>query len=102
MDKLQNIIEKIKKPDLSLAKQAQARLDNLTKPRGGLGRLEELAKQIVSITANLNPRIEKKAIIVMAADHGVVEKGISAYPGEVTGQMVYNFTHNGRLLFCKI
>jgi len=95
MDKLQNIIEKIKKPDLSLAKQAQARLDNLTKPRGSLGRLEELAKQIVSITANLNPRIKKKAIIVMAADHGVVEEGISAYPREVTPQMVYNFLNGG-------
>ncbi|MBA7584229.1 Nicotinate-nucleotide--dimethylbenzimidazole phosphoribosyltransferase [subsurface metagenome] len=95
MDKLQNIIEKIKKPDLSLAKQAQVRLDNLTKPRGSLGRLEELAKQIVSITANLNPRIKKKAIIVMAADHGVVEEGISAYPREVTPQMVYNFLNGG-------
>jgi len=50
---------------------------------------------IVSITANLNPRIEKKAIIVMTADHGVVEEGISAYPREVTPQMVYNFLNGG-------
>ncbi|MBU4483036.1 MAG: nicotinate-nucleotide--dimethylbenzimidazole phosphoribosyltransferase [Actinobacteria bacterium] len=95
MNKLQNIIEKIKKPDSSLMKQVQARLDSLTKPRGSLGKLEELAKQIVSITANLSPRIEKKAIIVMAADHGVVEEGISAYPREVTPQMVYNFLNGG-------
>ncbi|MBA7509906.1 Nicotinate-nucleotide--dimethylbenzimidazole phosphoribosyltransferase [subsurface metagenome] len=95
MDKLQNIIEKIKKPNLSLAKQAQARLDSLTKPRGSLGRLEELAKQVVSITGNLSHKIKKKAIVVMAADHGVVEEGISAYPGEVTGQMVYNFLNGG-------
>ena len=95
MDRLQETIAKIKKPDLGLMKQVQARLDSLTKPRGSLGRLEELAKQIVSITANLSPRIEKKAIIIMTADHGVVEEGISAYPGEVTPQMVYNFLNDG-------
>ncbi|MFZ3106020.1 MAG: nicotinate-nucleotide--dimethylbenzimidazole phosphoribosyltransferase [Candidatus Hydromicrobium sp.] len=95
MDRLQETIAKIKKPDSGLMKQVQARLDSLTKPRGSLGRLEELAKQIVSITANLSPRIEKKAIIVMTADHGVVEEGISAYPREVTPQMVYNFLNGG-------
>ena len=95
MDRLQETIAKIKKPDSSLMKQVQARLDSLTKPRGSLGKLEELAKQIVSITANLSPRIEKKAIIVMTADHGVVEEGISAYPREVTPQMVYNFLNGG-------
>lgn len=95
MDRLQETIAKIKKPDLGLMKQVQARLDSLTKPRGSLGRLEELAKQIVSITANLSPRIEKKAIIIMTADHGVVEESISAYPGEVTPQMVYNFLNGG-------
>jgi len=95
MDRLQETIAKIKKPDSSLMKQVQARLDSLTKPRGSLGKLEELAKQIVSITANLSPRIEKKAIIIMAADHGVVEEGISAYPREVTPQMVYNFLNGG-------
>lgn len=95
MDRLQETIAKIKKPDSSLMKQVQTRLDSLTKPQGSLGKLEELAKQIVSITANLSPRIEKKAIIVMTADHGVVEEGISAYPREVTPQMVYNFLNGG-------
>jgi len=95
MDRLQETIAKIKKPDLGLMKQVQARLDSLTKPRGSLGKLEELAKQIVSITANLSPRIKRKAIIVMTADHGVVEEGISAYPREVTPQMVYNFLNGG-------
>lgn len=95
MDRLQETIAKIKKPDSSLMKQVQARLDSLTKPRGSLGKLEELAKQIVSITANLSPRIKRKAIIVMTADHGVVEEGISAYPREVTPQMVYNFLNGG-------
>ncbi len=95
MEKLKEIVRKIKKPDPSLIGQAQIRLDNLTKPQGSLGRLEELAKQIVCITGNLNPRIKKKAVIVMAADHGVVEEGISAYPAEVTSQMVYNFLKGG-------
>jgi nicotinate-nucleotide--dimethylbenzimidazole phosphoribosyltransferase len=95
MDRLQETIAKIKKPDSSLMKQVQARLDSLTKPRGSLGRLEELAKQIVSITGNLSPRIKRKVIIVMTADHGVVEEGISAYPREVTPQMVYNFLNGG-------
>ncbi|MCL4417303.1 MAG: nicotinate-nucleotide--dimethylbenzimidazole phosphoribosyltransferase [Actinobacteria bacterium] len=75
--------------------KAQVRLDNLTKPQGSLGRLEELAKQISGITRSLNPDISKKLIIVMAADHGVVDEGVSAYPKEVTPQMVYNFLNGG-------
>jgi len=95
MNKLGKTIKKIKKPDLNLIRQAQAKLDSLTKPRGSLGRLEELAKQIVSITGNLRPKIKNKAVVVMAADHGVVEESISAFPKEVTAQMVYNFLNGG-------
>lgn len=95
MEKLKEVVEKIKKPDSGLIKQAQARLDSLTKPRSSLGRLEELARWIVCITGSLNPRIKKKAVVVMAADHGVVKEGISAYPAEVTSQMVYNFLNGG-------
>ena len=92
MYELKKIVEKIKKPDSSLIRiQAQLNLNSLTKPQGSLGRLEELAKKIVCITGNLNPEIKKKIIVVMAGDHGAVEEGISAYPGEVTSQMVYNF-----------
>lgn len=95
MNRLGKTIKKIRKPDLNLIRQAQARLDNLTKPRGSLGRLEGLAKQIVSITGNLRPKIKNKAVIVMAADHGVVEENISAFPKEVTAQMVHNFLNSG-------
>src|SRR3989304_2783712 len=95
MDKLKKIVKKIKKPDSRLIEQAQVRLDSLTKPQGSLGRLEELAKKIVSITGNLRPEIKKKVIVVMTGDHGVAEEGISAYPGEVTSQMVYNFLKGG-------
>ncbi|MBU4450526.1 MAG: nicotinate-nucleotide--dimethylbenzimidazole phosphoribosyltransferase [Actinobacteria bacterium] len=75
--------------------KAQVRLDSLTKPQGSLGRLEELAKQISGITGSLNPDMSSKLIIVMAADHGVVDEGVSAYPKEVTPQMVYNFLNGG-------
>lgn len=95
MGKLKNIIKKIQSPDPVLLKLAQAKLDDLTKPCGSLGRLEELAKQIVSITGNLSPVINKKAVLVMAGDHGVVRDGVSAYPQEVTMQMVLNFLDGG-------
>ena len=95
MQKLNETLAKIKKVDSSLAEKTQKRLDNFTKPQGSLGRLEELAKQIVAITGNENPQIKNKVIFTMAGDHGVVEEGVSAYPKEVTPQMVYNFIKGG-------
>ncbi len=74
---------------------AQERLDSLTKPRGSLGQLEEMAKQYVAIVENLSPEIRNKMIFVFASDHGVVTEGVSAYPKEVTSQMVYNFLQGG-------
>ncbi len=74
---------------------AQKRLDSLTKPRGSLGKLEEFAAKLVAIFENDMPSIEKKAVFVFAGDHGVVEEGVSAYPKEVTAQMVYNFLRGG-------
>src|SRR4030043_740351 len=75
--------------------QAQAKLDRLTKPQGSLGQLEEMAKKYVAIVENLNPKVEKKIIYVFAGDHGVVAESVSAYPKEVTPQMVYNFLRGG-------
>ena len=95
MDKIKGALSKIEKIDDSLAQKTQERLDNLTKPQGSLGRLEELAKQIVEITKNENPSLDKKIIFTMAGDHGVCEEGVSAFPKEVTPQMVYNFVNNG-------
>lgn len=74
---------------------AQKRLDNLTKPQGSLGRLEEFARRLVAITENPMPDIDKKVIFTFAGDHGVAEEGVSAYPKEVTGQMVLNFLRGG-------
>lgn len=75
--------------------KAQERLNRLTKPRGSLGRLEELAQRYVAIKEDLNPRLRRKAVYVFAADHGVTSQGISAYPKDVTHQMVLNFLKGG-------
>lgn len=74
---------------------ARARQDTLTKPQGSLGRLEELSIQLAGIVGRPRPRVTRKAVIVMAGDHGVVRNGVSAFPAEVTPQMVLNFLAGG-------
>jgi len=74
---------------------AQARQDTLTKPTGSLGKLEELSIHLAGIQGRSNPQISQKAIVIMVADHGVVAEGTSAYPQEVTAQMVLNFVRGG-------
>jgi len=74
---------------------AQERQNMLTKPAGSLGRLEELSIQIAGITGKPIPVIKEKVIITMAGDHGVVAEGVSAFPQEVTPQMVANFLNGG-------
>ncbi|MFH1428951.1 MAG: nicotinate-nucleotide--dimethylbenzimidazole phosphoribosyltransferase [Candidatus Margulisiibacteriota bacterium] len=95
MHELNKVTKRITEIDHSLMKKAQARLDNLTKPQGSLGRLEELAKHIVGITRKESPEFKNKVIFTLAADHGVTEEGVSAFPREVTAQMVYNFLNGG-------
>lgn len=75
--------------------EASLHLDQLTKPPGSLGKLEDIAKQLAGITGVMIPDLQKKAVIVMAGDHGVCEEGVSAFPAEVTPQMVMNFLHGG-------
>lgn len=81
--------------DQSAAEQAAARQMRLTKPAGSLGQLEQLSIRLAGMKANPLPTVERKAVIVMAADHGVVSEGVSAYPAEVTTQMVLNFLRGG-------
>jgi len=85
-------IQPLKKEFFDLA---QARLDHLTKPLGSLGQLEEIAKRYVAIVEKVTLRIQQKLIYTFAGDHGVVAEGVSAYPKEVTPQMVYNFLRKG-------
>jgi nicotinate-nucleotide--dimethylbenzimidazole phosphoribosyltransferase len=75
--------------------RAKLRLNTLTKPLGSLGRLEEIAARLVSIREEEFPAVSKKVIFTLAADHGVTEESISAYPREVTRQMVINFLSGG-------
>jgi nicotinate-nucleotide--dimethylbenzimidazole phosphoribosyltransferase len=80
---------------VSFAARVQARLDAKTKPRGSLGRLEELAVRIATIVGEENPGRLEAAVVVAAADHGVAAEGVSAYPQEVTRQMLANFEGGG-------
>jgi len=89
---LDTTIPKISPLDGAAMAQARARQDILTKPRGSLGRLEELSVWLAGVTANPLPQIRHKLIVTAAADHGV---GVSAYPQEVTAQMVGNFLGGG-------
>src|ERR1035437_4114845 len=81
--------------DMNAAKQAETRQNNLTKPAKSLGRLEDISIQLAGMKADPCPRVDRKAVIVMAADHGVALEGVSAFPAEVTPQMVLNFLHGG-------
>jgi len=79
----------------ALTPAVRARLDSLTKPPGSLGRLEELALQLARIQDTVKPRVDTRAVLVFAADHGVTAEGVSAFPSEVTAQMVLNFLRGG-------
>ncbi len=92
---LEETLKKIKPVNPEWYERAQKRLDNLTKPLGSLGRLEEFARRLVAIAEDEVPTINKKAIFTFAGDHGVTEEGVSAYPKEVTAQMVFNFLRGG-------
>lgn len=85
----------IPQPDQYTANLARQRQDRLTKPTGSLGRLEDLSVQIAAIQGSATPYVSRKAVVVMAGDHGVTQEGVSAYPADVTPQMVQNFLNGG-------
>ncbi len=82
-------------PDKRIDARLQAALDAKTKPLGSLGRLEELALMIGRIQQTLTPTLCKPRCVVIAADHGLADEGVSAYPQEVTAQMVLNYLRGG-------
>lgn len=92
---IEEIISRIKPLDQSARSSAQDRQNMLTKPQGSLGRMESLSIQMAGITGQVRPRIQHKVVTVMAGDHGVVAEGVSAFPQEVTPQMVLNFLNGG-------
>jgi nicotinate-nucleotide--dimethylbenzimidazole phosphoribosyltransferase len=89
------LIHDIEPPSEDWRQRARQRLDTLTKPLGSLGRLEDIAAQVVAIRGEHFGQSVSKAVYIFAADHGVTEEGVSAYPREVTRQMVLNFLADG-------
>jgi nicotinate-nucleotide--dimethylbenzimidazole phosphoribosyltransferase len=93
--KLDLTVARIAPPDAASADAAQRAFDIKTKPRGSLGRLEELARLVASVRREPRPEPQPAAIVVVAGDHGIAGEGVSAYPQEVTAQMLANFAGGG-------
>jgi len=92
---INELIENIKPINQDIEKEGLKRFDNLTKPRKSLGRLENIIARAAGVYGSVNPNLQRKAIFLMAADHGVTTEGVSAYPAEITRQMVLNFLDGG-------
>jgi len=92
---MKEVIDSIEPVDATMAQQIRRHLDSLTKPPGSLGRLEEIALKYCLITGTLKPMLGNKAVIAFAGDHGVASEGVSAFPKEVTPQMVRNMLAGG-------
>jgi nicotinate-nucleotide--dimethylbenzimidazole phosphoribosyltransferase len=90
-----SIIASIPAPAPGAELRAWDRLESLTKPPGSLGRLEQIAARVATLRDDVRPAIPRKAIVLMAADHGVTAENVSPYPQEVTAQMVANFVAGG-------
>ncbi len=95
MTDLQSTCARIQPLDTAAMAAAETRQGQLTKPPQALGRLESLSIRLAGITGKVQPSMARKAVAVMAGDHGVCDEGVSAYPSEVTAQMVYNFVAGG-------
>lgn len=95
MTLIETTLQKIHPLNQEAMAQARNRQNQLTKPPGSLGRLEDLSVQLAGITGQLKPLLQRKHGVVMAGDHGITAEGVSAYPAEVTPQMVYNFLNGG-------
>jgi len=92
---LEHILANIKPLDKTLLEKARQRTAQLVMPTRALGRLHDISERLCAIEATLTPSISKKAILIMAGDHGVAADGVSAYPQEVTGAMVQTFLAGG-------
>lgn len=85
----------IKQPDRKLESEIKNKIDNLTKPKGSLGRLEELALQICRIQKTVSPSLKSPHNVLFAGDHGIIEEGVSVSPKEVTWQQLSHFSKGG-------
>lgn len=93
----------ISSPDETLRPSIQERIDNLNKPKGSLGRLEELAMQVCLIQQTLSPSLVHPCHLLLGGDHGIEREGVSVSPRDVTWQQMINFTHGGGgvNMFCR-
>ncbi len=95
MELLENTLKKIGPLDAEATKKAHERLEQLTMPHWALGRLMDMAEELAGMTGSIRPKLDKRIIVVMAGDHGVVQEGVSMFPQEVTAQMIHNFLNGG-------
>ena len=95
MRRLEDYISKVRPADREATRAARTAQDSLTKPPGSLGRLEDLSVRLAGMLGTSRPSLGSKVVFTMAADHGVTDEGVSAYPSEVTRQMVLNFAAGG-------
>lgn len=92
---LDETCEDIEPQDRSARNSARDRLEKLAMPHWALGRVMDLSLELAGMTGSGQPTVKQKNVVVMAGDHGVTEEGVSKYPPEVTGQMIYNFVDGG-------
>ncbi|MBI5570317.1 MAG: nicotinate-nucleotide--dimethylbenzimidazole phosphoribosyltransferase [Desulfomonile tiedjei] len=95
MTLLNQTLTRIVPQDASAREQAKTRLDQLTMPHWALGRLMDLALDLAGMTRTVRPQVDRRVVVVMAGDHGVVAEGVTKYPQEVTCQMILNFLRKG-------
>lgn len=95
MTRIEQVARTIPALDAAATNRARIRLDSLTKPPGSLGRLEEIAAHLAGMTGQTAPQVSPATVLVVAGDHGVTAEGVSAFPSEVTPQMVLNFLRGG-------
>ena len=93
----------IKSPDGGIKEKIQAKIDNLNKPKGSLGRLESLAMQVCLVQQTLSPSLSHPCHLLLGGDHGIEREGVSVSPREVTWQQMINFTRGGGgvNMFCR-
>ncbi len=95
MNLLERTMAGITPVDSDARAMARARLEQLTMPHWALGRLMDLAEELAAMTGSMKPPVDKRCVVVMSGDHGVVSEGTSAYPQEVTPQMIHNIVAGG-------